>query len=102
MGALHIVSRGGFAPSSLATCLRFLHPGDVLLLVDAAVEAAVHGSPGARQLAALPAGVTVRVLVSSLLEAGSAGRRLIKGAEFVDFDGFVDLADACTTSVSWG
>ena len=87
------------SPSSaaFADCLRFVVPGDTLLLLGDAVYAAISGSSAREALD--KSGAEICVLREDALSAGVVTRT--KGATLVDMDGFVELTERLPRQLAW-
>lgn len=102
MSTLHIVSTSPHAGTALADCLRVAAPGDLLLLVQDAVYAAVAGAPGPSALLREAAGAGVRLYaLLPDVDARGIAHRLHAGIGLVDDNGFVELTERCPRTVSW-
>jgi tRNA 2-thiouridine synthesizing protein B len=99
MGPLHTVNKTPLASDALASCLRHLTEGSAVLLIEDGVYAALAtvASPLADIVAAHP----VYALAPDLAARGLADRPLLAGIKVVDYEGFVDLAAAHASVVSW-
>jgi tRNA 2-thiouridine synthesizing protein B len=93
---LHTVNQPPTAGDALATCLRFIEPGDCLLLLEDGVYAGC--SPDVEPM--LQADCTLLVLEPDADARGLPGR-LHPTVQFIDYAGFVDLAARCDSVISW-
>jgi tRNA 2-thiouridine synthesizing protein B len=96
---LHIVNRSPLSDVTLESCLSTATGGDVLLIEDA-VYAATTGNAFEPTLRAAMGRFKVSVLRPDL-EARGMADRLIEGATFVDYAGFVELVANNKTCQSW-
>ena len=87
------------SPSSaaFADCLRFIAPGDTVLLLGDAVYGAVTGSTDRQALER--SGAEICVLQEDAMAAGVANR--MAGATLVDMDGFVELTERISRQLAW-
>jgi tRNA 2-thiouridine synthesizing protein B len=98
---LHQVVRPPSGGAALAQALDHARTGDVVLLMQDAVELACRAvEPDPLLAAALPR-LAVRVLSADLAARGLAGAPLRSGVEWVDDAGWVALAAACDVVVTW-
>jgi tRNA 2-thiouridine synthesizing protein B len=98
---LHWVPGSPWARDGLARALAEAAPGDVVLLLQDAVVAALAD---ARLPAALDAALGTRelaVCAADLAARGLAGAPLRAGARAIDDAGMVVLAAACDVSCTW-
>lgn len=96
---LHIINRSPLSDIALESCLNTAAGGDVLLIEDA-VYAATSGNAFEGKLRAAMGRFKINVLRPDL-EARGMADRLIEGATFVDYAGFVELVAANKTCQSW-
>ncbi|MCX7192961.1 MAG: sulfurtransferase complex subunit TusB [Proteobacteria bacterium] len=96
---LHIINRSPLSDIALESCLNTAVGGDVLLIEDA-VYAATAGNAFEGKLRAAMGRFKISVLRPDL-EARGMADRLIEGATFVDYAGFVELVAANKTCQSW-
>lgn len=101
MSVLHIINRSPFESSALDSCQRLYRPGSAVLLIEDAVVAAVVGSAAQARLAPLADAAVLYVLMPDLRARGFADGALMPGAQPLDYGGFVDLAAAHDSSLSW-
>ncbi|MCP4751163.1 MAG: sulfurtransferase complex subunit TusB [Proteobacteria bacterium] len=88
---LHTVNHSPFRSDSLGTCLRFLLPGDVLLLIEDGVYGAQDGTRFSQEIRTAMESNAVCVLEPDLRARGVSD--LIDGVEKIDYDGFVGLVE---------
>ncbi len=96
---LHIINRSPLSDTALESCLNTATGGDVLLIEDA-VYAATTGNAYEGKLRAAMGKFKISVLRPDL-EARGLADKLIEGAAFVDYAGFVELVAANKTCQSW-
>jgi tRNA 2-thiouridine synthesizing protein B len=96
---LHIINRSPLSDVALESCLNVATGGDVLLIEDA-VYAATKGNAFEDKLRAAMGKFKISVLRPDL-EARGMADRLIEGATFVDYAGFVELVAANKNCQSW-
>ncbi len=96
---LHIINRSPLSDTALESCLNTATGGDVLLIEDA-VYAATTGNAYEGKLRAAMGKFRISVLRPDL-EARGLADKLLDGAAFVDYAGFVELVVANKTCQSW-
>ncbi len=96
---LHIINRSPLSDKALENCLNIATGGDILLIEDA-VYAATAGNAFEAKLRAAMGKFKINVLRPDL-EARGLADRLVEGAAFVDYAGFVELVVANKTCQSW-
>ncbi len=96
---LHIINRSPLSDTALESCLNTATGGDILLIEDA-VYAATTGNAFEAKLRAAMGRFKINVLRPDL-EARGLADRLVEGAAFVDYAGFVELVAANKTCQSW-
>ncbi len=96
---LHIINRSPLSDKALENCLNTATGGDILLIEDA-VYAATAGNAFEARLRAAMGKFKISVLRPDL-EARGMADRLVEGAAFVDYAGFVELVAANKTCQSW-
>ena len=96
---LHIINRSPLSDTALESCLNTATGGDVLLIEDA-VYAATTGNAYEGKLRAAMGKFRISVLRPDL-EARGLADKLVDGAAFVDYAGFVELVAANKTCQSW-
>jgi tRNA 2-thiouridine synthesizing protein B len=96
---LHIINRSPLSDTALESCLNTATGGDVLLIEDA-VYAATTGNAYEGKLRAAMGKFKISVLRPDL-EARGLADKLVEGAAFVDYAGFVELVAANKTCQSW-
>ena len=97
MSMLHLVNKSPYERNSLSTCVGYVKEGDVLLLIEDGVYAAVKGGSAAAKLQ----GLDVSVLGPDLAARGIGEDKLVDGVEVVDYAAFVDLVEAKDKVQSW-
>lgn len=88
---LHTVNHSPFRSESLTTVLRYLLPGDVLLLIEDGVYGAQEGTSFSDKIKEVVPNNQVCVLEPDLKARGIA--KVIDGIKLVDYDGFVELTE---------
>ena len=88
---LHTVNKSPFRHTTLAECVRFLRPGDVLLLLEDGVFACQAGTVQATLVEEILQRVAVYALRADL--RARAVTRLIPGVQVTDYAGFVELVE---------
>ena len=97
MSMLHLVNKSPYERNSLSTCVGYVKEGDVLLLIEDGVYAAVKGGSAAAKLQ----GLDVSVLGPDLAARGIGEDKLVDGVGVVDYAAFVDLVEAKDKVQSW-
>ena len=88
---LHTINHSPFRSDSLNTSLRYLLPGDVLLLIEDAVYGALENTNFSEKLKNALKNNEVFVLEPDLQARGVSN--VIAGINKVDYDGFVELVE---------
>lgn len=88
---LHTVNKSPFQNSSLESCLRFIRPGDVLLLLEDGVYAVQAGTAKSPLVAALLKNNEVYAIRADL--KARALTNLVTGVQVTDYTGFVELVE---------
>jgi len=96
---LHTVNKSPYKSNSLELCVAYAQPGDVVLLIEDGVYAAMKG--GASEALVSGSGAKVYALGPDLKARGIASDKLVDGIEVVGFDGFVSLAADNDKVQSW-
>ena len=99
MSMLHTVNKSPYQCNTLESCLNHVGEGDVVLLIEDGVYAAVKGGRAADALSAVK-GVRVCALSADVKARGLEGK-LIDGVEVVDYGGFVDLVTETDKTQAW-
>ena len=97
MSMLHVVNKSPYERNSLATCVGYVKDGDVVLLIEDGVYAAVNGGSAASKLQ----GLDVSVLGPDLAARGISEDKLVAGVKVVGYADFVDLVEAKDKVQSW-
>jgi tRNA 2-thiouridine synthesizing protein B len=95
---LHIINKSPYETSSLDSCLRVAHGGDILLIEDA-VYAAIGGAAG-KQVTEAMKQFKIHVLQADL-EARGIADKVMAGVTAVDYAGFVELVAKNDSCQSW-
>ncbi|MBF0153738.1 MAG: sulfurtransferase complex subunit TusB [Magnetococcales bacterium] len=88
---LHTVNKSPFQNSSLESCLRFVLPGDVILLLEDGAIAAAAGTAKSSLIEGILKKNSVYVIGADLKARGLT--QTIKGVQVTDYAGFVDLVE---------
>jgi len=94
---LHIVNKSPYDRNSLDTAVSYKADGDIFLLIEDGVYAAMKGGAAAAKLG----GCSVSVLGADIAARGIAEEKLIDGVSVIDYAGFVDLVEANEKVQSW-
>lgn len=93
---LHILNRSPVTSVVYRQALDAMGPDDLLMLIEDAVQA---GMPG---LAGYLDSVEGRIFaLREDIDSRGLGGRLVASVQVVDIDGFVNLTEQATQSVSW-
>ena len=88
---LHTVNHSPFRSDSLESCVRFLLPGDVLLLMEDAVLGVMENSAYSDLIKKIMENNEVCALEPDLKMRGVS--RAMEGVKKIDYDGFVELVE---------
>ncbi len=88
---LHTVNKSPFSHNALESCLRFINEGDVVLLTEDGVLAAMAETSKSSMVKGVLANHKVYALQADL-KARSVDA-LIEGVEVIDYDGWVKLLE---------
>ena len=88
---LHTVNHSPFRSNSLNTSLRYLLPGDVLLLIEDGVYAAQENTTFSEDVKKALENNSICVLGPDLQARGISS--IIEGIKTIDYDGFVELVE---------
>ena len=97
---LHIINKSPLTNSAFHACLRVAQKGDVLLLIEDAVNAATTNTSAESALRDAMKEFKVHALQPDL-DARGVADRLIDGVTKVDYSGFVDLVAQNKNCQSW-
>lgn len=92
MPALHVVCRSPQESQALTQCLTRAGEGDVVLLSENGVYAALVDSVASAPIRAASPQRVVYVLMPDCEARGILAEEILPGVAAVDYDGFVDLA----------
>lgn len=96
---LHTVNKSPYSSNSLELCLSYAKTGDVVLLIEDGIYAAMKGGASVSMVSG--ASVKVYALGPDLKARGIASDKLIDGIEVVGYDGFVNMAAENDKVQSW-
>jgi len=99
MAMLHTVNKSPYERNTLESCLNHVKEGDVVLLIEDGVYAALKGGRAADVLSSVN-GVKICALSADVKARGLDGR-LVDGVEVVDYAGFVDLVEQTDKTQAW-
>ncbi len=99
MALLHTVNKSPYQCNTLESCLEHVGEGDVVLLIEDGVYAAVKGGKAAEMIARAQ-GVKICALSADVKARGLADK-LVDGVEVVDYGGFVDLVTETDKTQAW-
>lgn len=97
MSMLHVVNKSPYEKNSLDMAAGYARDGDIVLLIEDAVYAAIKSGKAAAKLG----GLDVSVLGSDLAARGISEDKLADGVTVVDYADFVDMVEAKDTVQSW-
>ncbi len=98
---LHTVNKSPFSADSLSLCLEYAREGDVVLLLEDGVYAAMKGSNSEALMQSALANNTVVAIGPDLKTRGIVAEKMIQGIQIVGYDGFVDLVANNDKVQSW-
>ncbi len=96
---LHTVNKSPYRSDSLKLCMAYMQSGDMVLLIEDGVYAAMKG--GSSEALVSGSSAKVYALGPDLKARGIGSDKLIDGIEVVGFDGFVNLAAENDKVQSW-
>ena len=99
MAMLHTVNKSPYQCTTLESCLKHVGEGDVVLLIEDGVYAAVKGGKAADLIAGAK-GIRICALSADVKARGLEGK-LIDSVEVVDYGGFVDLVVETDKTQAW-
>ncbi|MEO5378975.1 MAG: sulfurtransferase complex subunit TusB [Magnetococcus sp. DMHC-6] len=88
---LHTVNKSPFGNDTLESCLRFILPGDVLLLLEDGVYAAKEATSKSNMIEKVLKNNEVFALSADIKARGL--NQLISGVQVTDYNGFVELVE---------
>ncbi len=97
---MHIVNKSPHSHNALASCLRVIQPGEVVVLIEDGVYAALATAEAGAAIVAAPDRVRFFALAADIT-ARDLTERLNPAIEVIDYDGFVQLTEAHYPSQSW-
>ncbi|MFN2310421.1 MAG: sulfurtransferase complex subunit TusB [Gammaproteobacteria bacterium] len=92
---LHTVNKSPFSHTSLESCLRFIGPEDVLLLLEDGVYAALRDTRRSHLVEQALQGHRVYALQADLKARGLTD--LIAGVQLADYETFIELLEQHST-----
>ena len=98
---LHTVNKSPFEKSTFESCLTHARSGDVVLLIEDGVYAAMKGTAMSDQIAARNGDVKLYALGPDLSARGIKETALMDGIDVVDYGGFVDLVTQHEVTQAW-
>ena len=88
---LHTVNKSPFQTNDLDSCIQYLRPGDVILLLEDGVYAAQAGTAKAAMVAEVLKNNQVYAISADL--KARALSAIIDGVQVTDYAGFVELVE---------
>lgn len=101
MSMVHTVNKSPFQTNALRSCLGHARKGDVVLLIEDGVLAALKGTTASAEIWSRRVDIKFCVLAPDLAARGLAKDRLIDGIALVDYGGFVDLVTQHKSTQAW-
>jgi tRNA 2-thiouridine synthesizing protein B len=98
---LHIINKSPTEKNSLDSCLRLANAGDVVLLIEDGVYAALAKAQHAEKIVSQKDDFRFYVLGPDVAARGLSDIPLIEDISVVDYEGFVDLVTEHDVSQSW-
>lgn len=98
---LHTVNKSPFEKSTLESCLNHARSGDVVLLIEDGIYAAVKGTAVADRITGLNGDLSFYTLGPDLAARGIKEESLLEGISVVDYGGFVDLVTEHDVAHAW-
>ncbi|MFT5258547.1 MAG: tRNA 2-thiouridine synthesizing protein B [Saprospiraceae bacterium] len=98
---LHTVNKSPYSADSFELCLDYASAGDVILLLEDGVYAALKGGSGSLAIQRHMKDKTFAALVPDLKARGITSDKIIAGIQNVDYDGFVTLVAQSDKVQSW-
>lgn len=101
MALLHTINKSPFDKNSLSDCLRRVRTGSSVLLIEDGVYGALRNTSVSEQITDRNSEIKFYALAPDLAARGLSEKPLIDGMTLVDYDGFVDLVEECSSVQSW-
>ena len=101
MSTLHTVNKSPFERSNLDACLGRALAGDMILLMEDGVVAAIKGTAVSGRVEDAAKQFRVYVLGSDLAARGFEPGAVVAGVQVADYGTFVDLAAEAQTVNAW-
>jgi len=101
LALLHTVNKSPFEKNSLSDCLRRAKSGSTILLIEDGVYGALKGTSVSDELSKRSVEIKICVLGPDLAARGLSEKPLIDELRLVDYGGFVDLVEECSSVQSW-
>lgn len=98
---LHIINKSPTERTSLDSCLRLANTGDVILLIEDGVYAALAKAKHAEIIVSRKDDFRFYILGPDVAARGLSEMPLIEDIKVVDYEGFVDLVTEHDVSQSW-
>jgi tRNA 2-thiouridine synthesizing protein B len=98
---LHTVNKSPFDKNSLSDCLRRVKSGSAVLLVEDGVYGALDKTSVSKQILDFNGEIRFYALAPDLAARGLSEKPLVDGMTLIDYDGFVDLVEECSSVQSW-
>lgn len=98
---LHIINKSPTEKNSLDSCLRLANDGDVILLIEDGVYAALARAEHAEKIVSRKDDFRFYILGPDVKARGLSDIPLIEDITVVDYEGFVDLVTEHDVSQSW-
>jgi tRNA 2-thiouridine synthesizing protein B len=101
LALLHTINKSPFDKNSLSDCLRRVRTGSSVLLIEDGVYGALRNTSVSEQITDRNSEIKFYALAPDLAARGLSEKPLIDGMTLVDYDGFVDLVEECSSVQSW-
>ncbi len=101
MSILHTVNKSPFERVNLDSCLGHAQDGDLVLLIEDGVFAALNGTSLAGRIATEAKRLKLYVLTADLEARGLDPANVVAGVEKADYGTYVDLAAEASAVHAW-
>ncbi len=97
---LHTVNQSPLQTQSLQSCLRFINPGNTLLLIENGVYGALNNTAFSEEIQTAMTKISIYALEADLQARGLMDK-LLPGIKLADYGTFVDLAAEHSVVQNW-
>jgi len=98
---LHTVNKSPFETNSLSDCLRRAKSGSTILLIEDGVYGALLDTTVSDEIVGRNAEIKIFALAPDLAARGLSEKPLVDELQLIDYAGFVDLVEECSSVQSW-